>query len=116
MISAAQAGYETADQITRAQADAGMDPDRIGERADDLAAELWNDAMTDEGRAFAREYADTADTYARDLRELDRPLAPAAATLPDGTPHPDPFLAGRGWQAQSGLYVRREPEMEREAG
>ncbi len=34
---------------------------------------------------------------------------PVAASLPDGTPHPDPFLAGRGWQARGGIWVRREP-------
>jgi len=32
--------------------------------------------------------------------------APVAAELPDGTPHPDPFLAGRGWIAWHGVYVR----------
>ena len=37
------------------------------------------------------------------------------ATLPDGTPHADPFLAGRGWQAQGGIY-RRAPQAETEAG
>jgi hypothetical protein len=42
-------------------------------------------------------------------------LAPVAATLPDGTPHADPFLAGRGWQAQGGLYVR-QPQTQTEAG
>jgi hypothetical protein len=42
-------------------------------------------------------------------------LAPVAATLPDGTPHADPFLAGRGWQAQGGIY-RRAPQAEMEAG
>jgi hypothetical protein len=50
-----------------------------------------------------------------DLHELDRPVAPMAATLPDGTPHADPFLAERVWQAQDGLYVRRpavEPGVE----
>jgi hypothetical protein len=31
---------------------------------------------------------------------------PIAAGLPDGTPHPDPFLAGRGWQALGGIYRR----------
>ncbi len=31
--------------------------------------------------------------------------APEAAALPDGTPHPDPYLAARGWQAQGGVYV-----------
>jgi hypothetical protein len=44
-----------------------------------------------------------------------RTLAPVAATLPDGTPHADPFLAGRGWQAQGGIY-RRVPQAEIEAG
>jgi hypothetical protein len=37
-------------------------------------------------------------------------LAPLAADLPDGTPHADPLLAGRGWQAQGGIYARSEPE------
>ena len=41
--------------------------------------------------------------------------APVAATLPDGTPHADPFLARRGWQAQDGLYVR-QPQAQLEAG
>ena len=42
-------------------------------------------------------------------------LAPVAATLPDGTPHTDPFLAGRGWQAQGGIYLR-QPQTQIEAG
>ena len=42
-------------------------------------------------------------------------LAPVAATLPDGTPHADPFLAGRGWQAQGGIYARK-PQAQIEAG
>ena len=41
-------------------------------------------------------------------------LAPLAAELPDGAPHADPFLAGRGWQAQRGIYVR-EPVAQMEA-
>ena len=41
-------------------------------------------------------------------------LAPVAATLPDGTPHADPFLAGHGWQAQGGVYVRG-PQKQAEA-
>jgi hypothetical protein len=41
-------------------------------------------------------------------------LAPMAATLADGTPHADPFLAGRGWQAQGGVYVRG-PQAQAEA-
>jgi len=36
-----------------------------------------------------------------------RDRAPAtAAQLPDGTPHPDPFLARKGWQVRRGIYVR----------
>jgi hypothetical protein len=43
----------------------------------------------------------------RVLQTSPATLAPIAATLPDGTPHADPFLAGRGWQAQGGVYVRQ---------
>jgi hypothetical protein len=32
--------------------------------------------------------------------------APLAASLPDGTPHPDLFLARLGWHARGGVYVR----------
>jgi hypothetical protein len=42
-------------------------------------------------------------------------LAPMAATLPDGTPPADPFLAGPGWQAHGDLY-RRSPQAQLEAG
>jgi hypothetical protein len=42
-------------------------------------------------------------------------LAPVAATLADGTPHADPFLADRGWQAQGGIYIR-QPMAQLEAG
>jgi len=33
----------------------------------------------------------------------DRTLVPAA-TLPEGTPHPDPFLANRGWLVVGGIW------------
>jgi hypothetical protein len=29
-----------------------------------------------------------------------------AAQMPDGTPHPDPFLAVRGWQVLGGIWRR----------
>ena len=48
------------------------------------------------------------------LAAAPRELAPVAATLPDGTPHSDPFLAGHGWQADHGLYVR-QPQAQAEA-
>jgi hypothetical protein len=46
------------------------------------------------------------------------PRAPEATGLPDGTPHPDPVLAARGWQTTlGGMYHRvPQPEMELEAG
>jgi hypothetical protein len=47
--------------------------------------------------------------------EVSPVRAPVAATLPDGIPHADPFLAGRGWQAHGGIYVR-QPQAQVEAG
>lgn len=41
-------------------------------------------------------------------------MAPAAATLPDGTPHSEPGLAQRGWQADHGVY-QRQPQSQLEA-
>lgn len=105
---AEQAGAETASQIVTAQAEAGMDPGRIGAHHEDLTAGLLSDATTADGQAFGRAYDDTAATLAADLRrEADR--GPAAASLPDGTPHADAFLAGRGWHVDRGMYTRRQP-------
>ena len=50
-----------------------------------------------------------------DADEVSPVRAPVAATLPDGTPHADPYLAERGWQAHGGLYVR-QPQAQLEAG
>ena len=107
---AARSGHDTASFIITTQADRGMLADAIQRHHEDQAAWMLT---TPDGRAFARAYAEAAATLVADLREMDRPVAPAAATLPDGTPHADPFLAGRGWQAQGGLYVRR-PAAERD--
>jgi len=113
----ARSGHDTASFIITTQADRGMSADAIQRHHEDQAAWVLSEATTPDGRAFARAYAEAAATLVADLRELDRPVAPAAATLPDGTPHADPFLAGRGWQAQGGLYVRRPAaEREMEAG
>jgi len=113
--NAARSGHDTASFIITTQADRGMLADAIQRHHEDHAAWLLSEASTPDGRAFAQAYAEAAAILVADLRELDSPVAPAAATLPDGTPHADPFLAERGWQAQGGLYVRRpaaEPEME----
>jgi hypothetical protein len=103
VAQAKQAGFQTADQIIRAQADAGMNPDAIARHQEEIAASLLSDAETADGQAFAREYADTADTYLHDLKELDEP------TLTPGTPHPDPTLAAKGWHVcDHGIYTRRQ--------
>jgi hypothetical protein len=114
---AARSAHDTASFIITTQANRGMLADAIQRHHEDQAAWLLSEATTPDGRAFARAYAEAATTLVADLRELDRPIAPMAATLPDGTPHADPFLAERGWQAQDGLYVRRPAaEREMEAG
>jgi hypothetical protein len=94
-------GRETAGQHIIAQADAGMAPDAIARRQEDIVASLLAGAQTPGGQVFAREYADTVGTYVRDLRELDGP------SLTPGTPHPDPYLAAKGWHVCGhGIYAR----------
>jgi hypothetical protein len=94
-------GPETAGQQIITQADAGMTPDAIARRQEDIVASLLSDAQTPGQQVFAREYADTVGTYVRDLRELDGP------GLTPGTPHPDPYLAAKGWHVCGhGIYTR----------
>lgn len=100
---------------------AGIIRERLPESQDELAGRPRNDASTPEGRAYARAFSDTAATHVRDLREHD-PLPEPDRT--PGAPHPDPFLASRGWHANKhGIYTRRAepesqvpPEHELEAG
>jgi hypothetical protein len=102
-------------------AGAGAAPDGPEDSQNELTARLINDAGTPEGRAYARAFSGTAATYVRELRERD-PL-PEPDRVP-GALHPDPFLAGRGWQVnEHGIYTRRAqpepqapPEREPEAG
>jgi hypothetical protein len=134
--SPAAAGSRTAGQLVIAQADAGMDPRRIAEKQEDVAAGLLSEAETEEGRQFAQGYDWTAEALTRDLQEaaegrepqpLPRVLseeerapeaAPVAAELEDGTPHPQ--LAHLGWEARGGIYQRtgqaRVRDLELEAG
>jgi hypothetical protein len=101
LAEARQAGFQTADQLIRAQADAGMTPEAIDRRQEGIAASLLSEADTADGHAFAREYADTVNTYVHDLKELDGP-----GPTP-GTPHPDATLAAKGWHAcDHGIYTR----------
>lgn len=121
LADARQADAETPADPVLQPAGAGVIPDRPENSRNELTARLLNDARTPEGQAYARAFSDTAATYLRERRERD-PL-PEPDRLP-GAPHPDPFLAGRGWQVnEHGIYTRRAqlqpqppPERELEAG
>ena len=111
---ACQAGPETADLIGQ-HAGAGITPGRAGPSQNEIAARLLSDPATPEGQAYARAFSETAADYVRELRERD-PLPEPDRT--PGAPHPDPFLASRGWHVnEHGLYARRaEPGKDLEAG
>lgn len=81
-------------------------------------------ATEDACRAYARMQEETAGALSYKAEPLPRVLdsrtggpsmAPVAATLRNGTPHSDPGLAQRGWQAQGGVY-QRQPQAQLEAG
>jgi hypothetical protein len=108
----------TADATTR-RADAGISPEVAGHSQDEIAARLLDDPSTPEGHTYAGALADTAATRVRELRQRD-PLPEPDRT--PGAPHPDPFLASRGWHVgERGIYIRRaqpepQPERDLEAG
>lgn len=102
------------------QAGTGTPPERGGDSQHEVATCL-TDTRTPEGQAYTRAFSDTAATYVRELRERN-PLPEPDRT--PGAPHPDPFLAARGWLVnEHGIYTRRSqpephppPEHELEAG
>jgi hypothetical protein len=109
LTDARKAGAEpSADPITQ-QADAGMTPQHSGDGQGAIADRLLTDASTPEGQAYARAFAETAAAHVKELRERD-PLPEPDRT--PGAPHPDPFLADRGWHVnEHGVYTRRpEPQ------
>jgi len=116
-----EGGAEPPADVIVQRTDAGTSPERARDSQDEIATRLANDASTPEGQAYARAFSDTAATYVRELRERD-PL-PEPDRIP-GAPHPDPFLAGRGWHMnEHGIYTRRAktqpqapPERQLEAG
>lgn len=115
--TAAAAGFTDASRIVAAQYAGGRSVDDIDADHQDVASHLLSDAQTREGRAYAREYAITAASLVADLRVDERDARQASE--PGGTPHPDPRLAARGWQRcadDCGVYVRRAPVRELEAG
>jgi hypothetical protein len=103
------------------KADADTTPRRGWDSQDEATTRLLNDASTPEGQAYIRAFSDTGATYVRELRERD-PLPEPDRT--PGAPHPDPFLASRGWHVnQHGIYSRQpepqaapRPEKDLEAG
>jgi hypothetical protein len=98
----------SADPITQ-QADAGTTPQRAGDSQSAIADRWLNDLSTPKGQAYARAFSDTAAAHVKELRERD-PLPEPDRT--PGVPHPDPFLADRGWHInEHGIYTRR-PEQQ----
>jgi hypothetical protein len=85
-------------------------PERAGDSPNELTAHLLCDAATSQGQAYAGAFSDAAATYLKELRERH----PLPEDRMPGAPHPDPFLAKRGWQVNKhGIYTRRaEPEPE----
>jgi hypothetical protein len=64
-----------------------------------------NDPSTPEDHVYAGALSDTAAARVRELRQRDSLAEPDRTP---GAPHPDPFLAGRGWQVnEHGIYTRR---------
>jgi len=62
-------------------------------------------------------FTDAAAAHLRELySERQREQLAAARDMTPGAPHPNPVLAAKGWQASDhGTYIRRPPQMEREA-
>jgi hypothetical protein len=112
-------GAETTANSPTRRADAGISPEVTGYSQDQIAARLLDDPGTPEGHAYAGTFSDTAATRVKELRQRD-PLPEPDRT--PGAPHPDPFLASRGWhENQRGIYIRRaqpepQPERDLEAG
>jgi hypothetical protein len=105
---ARQARAETADPIAW-RSGARATPERLADIQGGTATRLLNDASTAQGQACARAFSDTAAAYVKELRKRDSLPEPDRSP---GSPHPDPFLASRGWHMnQHGIYTRRaDPE------
>jgi len=114
-------GAETTANSPTRRADAGISPEVAGHSQDEIAARLLDDPSTPEGHACAGTFSDTAATRVKELRQRD-PLPEPDRT--PGAPHPDPFLADRGWRVgEHGSYSRKpnpqlspRPEKDLEAG
>ncbi len=99
---------------TAAGPDAGPECERRLDLACDVSRLRGEEASAAERLAEARAIAEAEqapDPNPRRSTDVEpirtTATAPEAAALPDGTPHPDPYLAERGWQAHGGVYVSR---------
>jgi hypothetical protein len=104
-----KAGLEPHADLIIQETDADTPPERDGVGEYEVTPRLLNDERTAEAAAYDRAFSDIAATRVRELRERD-PLPEPDRT--PGAPHPDPFLANRGWHVnEHGIYIRRaEPE------
>jgi hypothetical protein len=120
LANATKAGTEAPTDLIIGQADADTTPERAGS-SQEITNRLLNNPITPEGQAYARAFSDTVAASVRELRKRD-PLPEPDRT--PGAPHPDPFLASRGWQMnEHGIYTRKpepqvppQPQTELEAG
>lgn len=118
---ARKAGTETTAEPASQRGGADATRERSAPSRDETAARLLNDPSTPEGQAYARAFSDAAAARVREARERD-PLSEPDRT--PGAPHPDPFLAERGWHVnEHGIYTRNpqpqatpQPDKELEAG
>jgi hypothetical protein len=119
-LTAARAGADDAARTVSGMYAGGIGLEAIAAHHDDVSTQLLNEAQTGYGRAYAREYSETAASLVADLRQdeaVAQGRSAAACTQPQGTPHPDPVLAARGWQVDHGIYQRTGQALaDREAG
>jgi hypothetical protein len=121
LADAHEAGADMPADLSIEQTDADMTPERGEGSQNEVTNRLLNNPITPEGQAYARAFSDTAAASVKELRERN-PLPEPDRT--PGAPHPDPFLASRGWHMnEHGMYTRQPepqlpppPEKELEAG
>jgi hypothetical protein len=100
-----KAGPESAADPVIRHAAAGTPTERAGPSRDQIIARLLDEAWSPQGQAHAWVFTGAAAAYVKELR-LREPL-PDPDRRP-GAPHPDPFLADRGWHVNKhGIYIRR---------
>jgi hypothetical protein len=115
-IDGTRSGDESAERHVAAPADAGHDVEAVARHQGHAVARLPSQARTAEAGQDASGWPHTASEPINDLRDLDR----EGPRMAPGTPHPDRFLAERGWEVgRHGIYTRtgrHQPDREFEAG